>query len=57
MAAALHDFCREHLASYKTPRFWCFTDNFPATETGKLQKFTLVEAIVSGRLKCESVSM
>jgi fatty-acyl-CoA synthase len=52
--AELHDFCRANLASYKTPRIWCFTDAFAATETGKLQKFRLVKAIVSGELKTES---
>jgi fatty-acyl-CoA synthase len=55
LPAQLHEFCREHLAAYKTPRFWCFTDLLPATETGKLQKFKLVESIVSGVLKCETV--
>jgi len=48
--AELHEFCRAHLAAYKTPRFWGFTIAFPATETGKLQKFRLLEAIKSGEL-------
>lgn len=49
-AAALHAFCRDQLAGYKTPRIWYFVDVFPWTETGKLQKFKLVEAIRSGAL-------
>ncbi len=48
---ALHDLCRATLAAYKAPRLWYVVDAFPTTETGKLQKFRLVEAIVSGRLK------
>jgi fatty-acyl-CoA synthase len=48
--AELHAFCRTHLASYKTPRFWGFVTAFPATETGKLQKFKLLEAVASGDL-------
>lgn len=47
----LHDFCRAQLAAYKTPRLWCFIEAFPFTETGKLQKFKLVEAIRTGRLR------
>ena len=43
--AQLHAFCREQLASYKTPRLWYFVDAFAWTETGKLQKFRLVDAI------------
>jgi fatty-acyl-CoA synthase len=54
-AAELHDFCRANLASYKTPRIWCFTDAFAATETGKLQKFKLVESIIKGELAAETV--
>jgi acyl-CoA synthetase (AMP-forming)/AMP-acid ligase II len=54
-ASELHDFCREHLAAYKTPRIWCFTDAFAATDTGKLQKFKLVESIVDGTLRGETI--
>ena len=48
--AELHTFCRTHLAAYKTPRLWFFVETFPWTETGKLQKFKLVQAIRSGEL-------
>ena len=47
-AAQLHSFCREQLAGYKTPRLWYFVDAFPWTETGKLQKFKLVDSIRTG---------
>ena len=53
--AELHDFCRAHLAGYKTPRTWFFVNDFPYTETGKLQKFKLVESIKKGDLKPSSV--
>ena len=46
--AQLHAFCREQLAGYKTPRLWYFVDAFPWTETGKLQKFKLVDSIRTG---------
>jgi len=46
----LHEFCRAHLAAFKTPRSWGFATVFPATETGKLQKFKILQAIQSGEL-------
>lgn len=48
--AALHGYCRSQLAGYKTPRLWYFVDAFPWTETGKLQKFRLVELIRTGAI-------
>ena len=48
--AQMHAFCRAQLAGFKTPRLWYFVDDFPWTETGKLQKFKLVDAIRSGAL-------
>ena len=47
----LHAFARENLAAFKTPSLWYFTDVFPFTETGKLQKFKLVDAIKHARLE------
>lgn len=47
---ALHDWCRANLAAYKTPRTWYFTHSLPYTETGKIQKFRLREAILDGSL-------
>ncbi len=46
----LHAFARENLAAFKTPSLWYFVDDFPFTETGKLQKFKLIEAIQAGAL-------
>jgi fatty-acyl-CoA synthase len=48
--AALHAYCREHLAKYKTPADWYFVDAYPATPTGKVQKFKLRQDIESGTL-------
>jgi fatty-acyl-CoA synthase len=50
---ALSAYCNSNLASYKVPRQWYFTDRLPMTETGKIQKFKLLEAIVSKQLKAE----
>jgi fatty-acyl-CoA synthase len=50
-AAELHEFCRAQLAAYKTPKCWYFVQEFPWTETGKLQKFRLVQSIKSGELQ------
>ncbi|MGH3836366.1 MAG: AMP-binding enzyme, partial [Pseudonocardiaceae bacterium] len=36
--AALHAYCRDHLAAYKTPATWIFTDEFPLTASGKVRK-------------------
>jgi fatty-acyl-CoA synthase len=35
------DFCRGHLAHFKTPRYVKFVDSFPATVTGKIQKYKI----------------
>ena len=36
-------FCRGRIASFKIPRYWKFTDGFPMTVTGKIQKFRMRE--------------
>jgi fatty-acyl-CoA synthase len=41
-ADELMQWCRKHLASYKCPRYFVFTD-IPKTSTGKIQKFKLRE--------------
>jgi acyl-CoA synthetase (AMP-forming)/AMP-acid ligase II len=41
-------YCRARLAVHKTPRHWVFTDSFPLTASGKVQKFVLREQFVSG---------
>ena len=36
-------YCKGRIASYKIPRYWKFTDGFPMTVTGKIQKFKMRE--------------
>jgi fatty-acyl-CoA synthase len=44
--ATLTAWCRERLAGFKVPKFWRFTDSFPMTVTGKIQKFRLRELAI-----------
>jgi fatty-acyl-CoA synthase len=44
----LASWCRARLAAHKTPRHGTFTDAFPLTPTGKIQKFLLREQFTSG---------
>lgn len=37
----LRDFCRQHLAHFKTPGHIKFVDGFPMTVTGKIQKYKI----------------
>ncbi|MEA2246676.1 MAG: fatty-acyl-CoA synthase [Solirubrobacteraceae bacterium] len=37
----VRDFCRGRLAHFKVPRYVVFTDGFPMTVTGKVQKFKM----------------
>ena len=46
-AAALEAFCRGRIATYKIPRYWKFTDGFPMTVTGKIQKFRMRELAIA----------
>jgi fatty-acyl-CoA synthase len=41
--AEIQDFCRSKIARYKIPRHIFFTDAFPMTASGKIQKFKLRE--------------
>src|SRR5437588_6620024 len=43
---ALKEFCRGRIAHYKVPRYVKFTDEFPMTVTGKIQKFKMREQAV-----------
>ncbi len=47
--AELSAYCRAHLAAHKAPRHWVFTDAFPLTGSGKVQKFLLREQFTSGQ--------
>ncbi len=46
--AALISHVRDRLAHFKTPRYWCFVDEFPLTASGKVQKFVLRDRFVTG---------
>lgn len=37
----MREFCREHLAHFKAPRYIKFVDRFPTTVTGKIQKYKI----------------
>jgi fatty-acyl-CoA synthase len=54
-AAELFDFCREHLAAYKTPRTWVMVEQFPTTASGKIQKYVLRERLLGGEYPPEAV--
>jgi fatty-acyl-CoA synthase len=41
------DFCRGQIATFKIPRYIRFTDEFPMTVTGKVQKFRMREITVA----------
>ena len=43
----LREHCRGRIAHYKVPRYVRFTDEFPMTVTGKVQKFKLRERAVA----------
>jgi fatty-acyl-CoA synthase len=43
----LREWCRGRLAHYKVPRYVRFTDEFPMTVTGKVQKFKMRETSVA----------
>jgi fatty-acyl-CoA synthase len=45
-AEAMRDWCRERVARFKVPRYVKFTDAFPMTVTGKVQKFKMREAAI-----------
>ena len=44
---AVREFCRGQIAHYKIPRYVRFTDAFPMTVTGKVQKFKMRETSVT----------
>ncbi|MPM18492.1 Medium-chain fatty-acid--CoA ligase [bioreactor metagenome] len=37
----VRDFCKDHIARYKIPRYVFFISQFPMTGSGKIQKFRL----------------
>jgi fatty-acyl-CoA synthase len=42
----IRDYCRGKIATFKIPRFIRFTNEFPMTVTGKIQKFRMREQMV-----------
>ena len=46
-AEEIKDFCRGAIAHYKVPRYIKFTDAFPMTITGKIQKFKMRETSIA----------
>ena len=53
--AELVDFCQGTIAHFKVPRYVRFTDEFPMTVTGKIQKFKLREQAIE-ELGLESIA-
>jgi fatty-acyl-CoA synthase len=43
----LKTYCQQRIAAYKVPRVWRFTETFPMTVTGKVQKYRLREMAIA----------
>jgi fatty-acyl-CoA synthase len=46
-ADELRAFCDEQIAYFKIPKYWYFTDHFPMTVTGKVQKFLMRQQAIA----------
>jgi fatty-acyl-CoA synthase len=46
-ADEIQHFCRAQVAHFKVPRYVRFTDEFPMTVTGKIQKFRMREIAIA----------
>jgi fatty-acyl-CoA synthase len=53
----IKDFCRGKIAHFKVPRYVKFTDGFPMTVTGKIQKFKMREMAVEEMNLVEAASL
>lgn len=42
----LRDYCAGKIAHYKIPHYWRFTESFPMTVTGKIQKFKMRDTAI-----------
>src|SRR5438067_328009 len=42
----LSEFCEGKISRFKVPRFWRFTDSWPTTVSGKVQKFKMREMAI-----------
>jgi fatty-acyl-CoA synthase len=49
-AEDLKAWCRERIAAHKTPALWYFTQAYPMTPSGKVQKFVLRDQVDAGQL-------
>jgi fatty-acyl-CoA synthase len=47
----LYSYCRKNLSPQKAPERWFFTDQYPMTATGKIQKNVLLTWIDEGKIK------
>ncbi len=45
-AEELQDFCQQHIAHFKVPRYWKFVDSFPMTISGKIRKVEMREEAI-----------
>jgi fatty-acyl-CoA synthase len=45
-ASELQEFCKGKIAYFKIPAYFKFTDMFPMTVTGKIQKFKMREVSI-----------
>ncbi len=53
----LKAWCRERISAHKAPSAWFFTEGFPMTPSGKVQKFVLRERIEAGLLVAEPIAV
>jgi fatty-acyl-CoA synthase len=47
----LKEWCRERISAHKIPSRWYFTDAYPQTPSGKIQKFVLLDQIKAGEIQ------
>lgn len=48
--------CVAHLAEYKVPQRWYFTDMLPTTASGKVRALEVRQMITDGALRCETAA-
>jgi fatty-acyl-CoA synthase len=53
---SVRTFCQDRIAHYKIPRYIRFVESFPATVTGKVQKFAMREAMIDELARAAKVS-
>ena len=51
----LRRYCQGRIARFKAPSVWYFIDSYPTTAAGKIRKFALRDAIVSGEISPEDL--